>query len=187
MGAINTTPQITDLSQWGQLPMGTGPRMTGIPTNPVATGPTIPQGGPLRAFDLNQYTNPNLFGEGGMFGPPQTPNFVAEAQASQGGGTPPVEGGWTNYAAFGLGLANVGLDAWGAVETHRMNKFMRDYYGRTQDLQEADFANRARDVNRTLADRARVRASAAGHAAGSTESEAAVQEMMEQWGVSEEF
>lgn len=121
------------------------------------------------------YSNFNKYGETGGTG------------QNNPGDIPAAEGNWLDYGQFGLGVANVGLGVWGALEASKMNSFMRDYYSGQEDLQRADFANAARSTNQSISDREMMRQSAAGNRFGSGASENAVSASMDKWGVDETF
>jgi len=162
--------QQNDMSQWG----GVAP-MTSIPSNIAA--PQAPPPSAYAASTPSLSTNTG-FGEDFM-SPVKDPASITKP--------PSVEGAWVKPAQIGLGVAQVGLGVYNALEQSKMNKFMRGYYGDQMDLQRADFTNNARSTNEALEARARTRASAAGHSFDSAENKAAVSSYMDQWGVKETF
>ena len=123
------------------------------------------------------------------------PNTPAGGWSVWGGGAntsaaptaPPVEGAWTKPAGFALGVAQVGLGTYTAMEQAKMNKFMRGYYGNEMARMGADFSNNAKSANENLAGRQERLLSARGIVAGSEESKAGVADYMKQWGAKETF
>jgi hypothetical protein len=113
----------------------------------------------------------------------QADNFSPDALD---GKTPDAAGGWMKAGNFGLGVAKVGLGIYNALESSKMNKFMRGYYGDQMDLQTADFANAAKSTNEALAARQGRILSARGEGAGGSEqNQAGVDTYMKTWGVEE--
>lgn len=95
--------------------------------------------------------------------------------------TPTVQGTWTDKASFGLGLADVAVDAFSAIQAAKMNKFMRSYYGNQMDMMKTDFNNAANDSRRNLEARSRAEISSQGINADSEEGQAYVANQMDKW------
>jgi len=104
---------------------------------------------------------------------------------SLGGQEPDAVGGWLQPAKFGLGAAKVGTGIYNALQSSKMNKFMRNYYGDQMDLQKADFANSARSTNTALEGQRERQLDAQGYAAGSDENKSRVDDYMQRHGVDE--
>ena len=96
-----------------------------------------------------------------------------------------VAGGWMEKGKFGLGVAQVGLGVYNALEQSKMNKFMKSYYGDQVALQTADFQNNARSTNEALTRRRERQLDSQGVVAGGAESSRQVGDYMKEWGVQE--
>jgi hypothetical protein len=98
---------------------------------------------------------------------------------------PVAAGQWIEPAKIGLGAAKVGLGAYNAFQSAKMNKFMRSYYDDIRDLQKADFANSARSTNTALEGQRERQLDSQGIAAGSDANKARVASYMKSHGVDE--
>lgn len=112
----------------------------------------------------------------GLFG--GSGSSTAKSGADKGSG-----GGWASTA---LNAAEIGLGVYNALESAKMNKFLRGHYKDQMALQRADFANQARSVNTALEDRqARRQSSQTGHEIGSAANQAATAAYMDKHRVDE--
>ena len=101
---------------------------------------------------------------------------------------PEVAGGWMKGVGMGVQVANVGLGIFNALESRKMNKFMRGYYGDKMDMDRKDFGNAAKSTNLEIANRFAGQMDAQGKGARNSEANnALVAEHMKTWGVSETF
>lgn len=100
---------------------------------------------------------------------------------------PDINGDWMDGAKIGLGVAEVGLGVWNALEQSKMNKFMRGYYGDQMKMQRADFANNAKSANQSLEQQQKTALSAQGFGFDSAENKAGTASHMDKWGVKETF
>jgi hypothetical protein len=103
------------------------------------------------------------------------------------GGPPTAMGQWTAGVGLAKDVAGIGLGVWNAMETSKMNKFMKHYYEGKQDMDRENFKSSARDYNQSVDWRAKVRSSAAGNAEGSDAMKASQAADMAKWGASETF
>jgi len=112
--------------------------------------------------------------------------------SSAPGGMPAAagNGGWMDKNGKGgmaLGVAQVGLGVYNAMEQAKMNKFMRGYYGDQMAMQKTDFSNAAKSTNEALSARQGRILSAQGTTTGTAANQAGVNDYMKQWGVNEKF
>ena len=102
-------------------------------------------------------------------------------------GAPDLMGKWTQGVGIAKDVAGIGLGVWNALETSKMNKFMKSYYGDQMDMARENFKSSARDYNQGLEWREKVRASAAGEEEGSDLMNERVNTAKEKYGASETF
>ena len=168
----------TDIANWGAYgaPKPTpgvmglkSPQLPGFKT-PSFDGMNAPDAGPQLDMAWDPMNEPGVG--------PQLPG---------GATTPDVMGQWTKGAGIAADIGGIGLGIYNAMETSKMNDFMRGYYGDQMDMQRTDFANMARSTNEEMASREQRRMSARGQLAGSAESEASIGAHMDQWGAEETY
>jgi len=100
-------------------------------------------------------------------------------------GMPEDKGAGMNLWGKGLQVAEIGLGVWNAAEQHKMNKFMRGYYGDQIELQSADFSNNARSTNEALEGRKTRQLDATGVDMSSDSGKRMVADHMNKYGVDE--
>ena len=181
-----------NMNQWG-TPSGRVPVFNTSAENPMSIGlsPDDPYLGGMD--DLNRNLGQTFTGFGnsntpfapGYSMPEIVQSNVVPGSELPGGGEPEKEGAWIKPAQFGLGAARVGTGIYNAMQSAKMNKFMRGYYGDMRDLQQADFANSARSTNTALEGQTARQYDAQGIPVGSAENTARVADFMKRHGVSE--
>lgn len=96
------------------------------------------------------------------------------------------KGSWTESLSTGVDIAKIGVAAFSAWDTAKMNDYLRDYYSGQEAIQMADYTANAKDYNKSTSLSASARyAGNTGNSMGSAENDAHTGEYMKKWGVSE--
>lgn len=159
------------MAEWGKQPTASNFMSSNAANSGTVINTGSSMGSPNAALQFNQQGTP---GAGISYGGARTPDSM-----------PGVKGAWVDKANFGLGVAQVGLGVYNAMEQSKMNKFMRSYYGDQIAMMKTDFTNAAKDANSRLQWQQQERIASQGQDPNSDASKQATADYMAQWGAKE--
>jgi len=173
------TPPVTNATAFSPMQAAVPPSMNFGMMPQVASQAPVGGGGLQPLFSGGELYNNGIGGSS---------NFdLGFGQFNKSGvkSPPSAKGGWMDGLNTAVGVAQVGLGVYNAMQQAKVNKFMQKYYGDKMALEKADFANAAHSTNEALTRRRERQLDSQGIAAGSNASKQQVGDYMKKWGVQE--